>query len=66
MALAFNRYPLHELGCDSVWGSFPRLVDRGTSFVSLAVRRNFVIDRLAVHSRRELGKEKNEVEPAAK
>jgi hypothetical protein len=23
LAVAFNRHPCHQLGCDSVWGRFP-------------------------------------------
>jgi hypothetical protein len=66
LALVFNRHPYHQLGCDSVWGRFPHLVDRRTPFVALAVPRHFFVDWFTVRGCRELGKEKSETKSSAK
>src|SRR5258708_19237626 len=66
LALVFNRHPCHQLGCDSVWGRFPHLVDCRTPFVALAVPRRFFVDWFTVRGCRELGKEKSETKSSAK
>jgi hypothetical protein len=43
LALVFDRHPCHQLGCDSVWGRIPHLVDCRTPFVALAVHKHFLL-----------------------
>jgi len=66
LALVFNRHPCHQLGCDSVWGRFPHLVDCRTPFVALAILWNFSARVASVHHSRELGKEESKTELSAK
>jgi hypothetical protein len=66
LAVVFNRHPCHQLGCDSVWGRFPNLVDCRTPFVALAVPRHFFVDWFTLRGCRALGKEKSEIKSSAK
>src|SRR2546423_678169 len=66
LALVFNRRSCHQLGCDSVWGRVPHLVDGRTPFVAMAVPGHFFLDWFTVRVCRELGKEKSETKSSAK
>jgi hypothetical protein len=66
LAVVFNRYPFHELGCDSDWGRISHLVDRRTPSVTLAIPWSFSGRVAAVHYPGELGKEEGQTELSAK
>src|SRR3989442_1484216 len=61
LAVVFNRHPCHQLGCDSVWGKFPNLVDCRTFFVARAVHSFFFVDCFALGVCREVEKEKKKI-----
>jgi hypothetical protein len=65
LAVAFNRHPFHELGCDSDWGRIFHLVDRRTPFVALAILWSFSVLVASVYHSRELGKKESETELSA-
>jgi len=66
LALVVNRHPCRQLGCDSIRGRIPHLVDRRIPFVAVAVPRHFSVDWSAVLGYRKLGKETSEIKSFAK
>jgi hypothetical protein len=66
LALVFTCHPSHQLGCDSVRGRFPHLVDCRTRSVALAVLWHPFIDWFTMRVCRKLGKEESETKSSAK